>query len=141
MTVHHSPLPAHLVRHEVNFRGPNAAQAYDLPESQQGHVSHVFVNESIYPQIFSTTASTTLAALRVIGPASPPPVTVLCATKKMLWAIPRKGTASQVLEHQARTGIILPYTATARFLTTATGPWGTPSPLASPPTISITLKP
>jgi hypothetical protein len=146
MTDHHSLCQtkkltvAHLVSHRVSFRGPDAGHACDLPENHRGDVSHVFENESIYPLKCETTVSTTVAALKVVGPAGIDPVPVQGSSQGPFRARPSTGIASQVLEHNAGTGIVLPHTAAAEFTTTVTGPWGTLRPRPCQPIISVTLK-
>jgi hypothetical protein len=146
MTAHHSPcatrqLVGHLVWHEVSFCGPDAACACELPENQQGHLDHVFESLSVYPHTFTTTASTSPAALRVVGPASPEPVTVLAPKKAALRKRSSKGSASQTLEHQTGTGVGLPHTGTVDFTTSVTkGTVALPSP-ANAPAINVILKP
>jgi hypothetical protein len=129
----------HLVWHEVNFRGPDAAQPCELPENKQGVVEHTFINGSIYKQTFATTISTSPAALHVPGPPSPPPVVVGPAKKGPLRSHPTTAPATQALEHVAGTGIGLPLAATADFATIITPPWVTPISPTAPPTVSIML--
>jgi len=129
----------HLVWHKVKFHGPVAGRKCDLPENQSGTVDHEFINGSIYQQTFATSVSTQPTALRVAGPASPPPVVVTKAFKGWLRSQPTTGIAAQALEHVPATGVVLPLTATAEFTTTVTPPWNTPSSPSTPPTVSITL--
>jgi len=129
----------HLVWHHVTFRGPGADESCHLPEGHHGVIEHEFINLSIYQQTFATTAFTQPAALQVAGASSPPPVVVAKASKGPFRSQPAIGIATQVLEHIAGTGVVLPHTATAQFATTATPPWNTPSSAAVPPTVSVTL--
>jgi hypothetical protein len=131
----------HLLVHEVRFTGPVGGQQCELPEGQHGQVEHVFENRSIYPHTFNTTATVTPGALAVVGPPSPPPVTVPSARRGPLRATPGKGTASQKVEHVAGLGIGLPHTATAAFTTTVTAPWGACPLSPTQPAVSITLTP
>jgi hypothetical protein len=133
-------LVGRLVWHEVSFQGPGA-QPCDLPENLQGRLDHVFVNGSIYPQTFTTTASTLPTALQIVGAASPPAVRVNPPRKGAFRTAPSTGSARQTLEHVARTGIGLPHTASADFVTTVTGPSGPHSPPAVQPAINVTLTP
>jgi len=146
MTAHNPPcqdkqLVGILAWHNVSFRGPDAARACDLPENQQGHVDHVFESRSVYPQTFTTIASTSPRALRVVGPDGPPQVKVPGARRGLLRTPPSSSTASQVLEHHAGTGVGLPLTATADFTTTVTSRAVTLPLRPSQPSVSVTLKP
>jgi hypothetical protein len=146
MATHHSScrtkqFVGSFISHEVSFCGPDAARACELPESQQGQVAHTFENLSIYPVTFATTASTNPEALKVVGSASPPAVTVL-APKPGAWRRrPEQGRASQVLEHQAGTGVGLPHTATIDFATVVTSPKVARPTAPNTPAISVMLKP
>ena len=121
---HDKHLVGHLVWHEVRFLGPDVGHPCDLPEHRQGHVEHVFVNGSIYPQTFTTTALARPAALSVAGPAGPPAVRVSASVRGPLRADASTGIASQVLAHLPGTGISPPHMATADFSTAAIPPWG-----------------
>jgi hypothetical protein len=129
------------VTHEVRFCGPDAAHACELPENQRGHVAHTFENLSIYPVTFATTASPNPAALKVVGSASPAAVTVLAPKPRKLRKRPEKGSASQMLEHQAGTGVGLPHTATIDFATVVTSTKVALPPAPNAPAISVMLKP
>ena len=129
------------MRHEVSFQGPNAARACELPENQQGNLAHTFENLSIYAVTFTTIASTSPDALKVVGSASPPAVTVLAPKPGALRRRSEKGSASQVLEHQGGTGVDLPHTATVDFATTVTNPKVALPPPPNAPAISVMLKP
>lgn len=145
MKAHRSPgqfeeVPGGLAKHDVNFQGPDARRVGDLRENQRGHVNHIFVNQSIFPQIFETTASTQLTALKVVGPAIPQPVLIPGAPKGAFRPGCREDEASQDLEHHPGTGISLPHTATAEFATIVTDfRTGTTKPLAN--RIDVTLVP
>jgi hypothetical protein len=145
MKAHHSPgqfeeVPGGLARHDVSFQGPDARRIRDLRENQRGHVNHVFVSQSIFPQTFETTASTQLTALKVVGPAIPQPVTIPGVPKGAFRPGSREDKASQELEHHPGTGISLPHMATAEFATTVTDSrTGTKKPLAN--RIDVTLMP
>ena len=145
MKAHRSPgrfeeVPGGLAKHDVNFQGPDARRVGDLRENQRGHVYHIFVSKSIFPQIFETTASTQLTALKVVGPAIPQPVLIPGAPKGAFRPGCLQDKASQELEHHPGTGISLPRTATAEFATTVTDSrTGTTKPLAN--RIDVTLIP
>jgi hypothetical protein len=62
----------HFLWPEVQFHGPDGNRPCELPEGQQGQVEQVFINGSIYPQTFTTTAMTRPAALTFVGAASRP---------------------------------------------------------------------
>jgi hypothetical protein len=125
--------------HEVSFHGPADARACELPENQQGHVAHTFENLSIYPVKFTTTASTSPDALKVVGSASPPGVTVPAPKKGAFRRRPEKRGASQRLEHQAGTGVGLPHTAAVDFATTVTSTEVELPPAPNAPAISVML--
>jgi hypothetical protein len=146
MAAHHSwcrtkELVGSFTWHEVSFQGPDTARACELSENQQGRVAHTFENLSIYPVTFTTTASTSPDALKVVGSASPPPVTVPAPKKGALRRRPETRSASQMLEHQAGTGVGLPHTATVDFATTITSPKVALPPPPNAPAISVMLKP
>lgn len=127
--------------HRVSFQGPDTARACELPENQQGHVAHTFENLSIYAITFTTIASTSPDALKVVGSASPPSVTVPPPKKGALRRRPETRPASQRLEHQVGTGIGLPHAGTVDFATTVTSSEVSLPPAPNAPAISVMLKP
>jgi hypothetical protein len=145
MTAHHPPckdeqLVGILAWHEVSFRGPDAAQACDLPESQQGHIEHVYKSRNVFPLTFTTIASTSPAALRVVGSAGPPPVKIPGAQKGPFRTPLRTSPASQLLEHCSGTGVALPLGASVDFTTAVTSRTTTLPVRPNQPSVSIMLK-
>ena len=124
----------HFVWHEAKFHGPGSS--CDLPENQQGRVEHIFINASIYPQTFSTTASTSPAALGISSCVTTPAVTVPQPRPGAFRLPQNTGTATQMLEHRPATGVGLPHTATADFQTSVSSPGG---PRTCAPSVNVTL--